>query len=112
MSNTVKEQESYTLVNIFTPLSGRLDDLLAIQLAETQEMRAEASEQGWLSNEVYRATDGSRLVVVTRFRSEDAQAAWRQSSTFAAHLDRIGPLIETVVSIPVQLMAKHEGPTE
>lgn len=103
------QMQPYTLVNIFTPVPGELDALVELQLAETAKMRSQASGLGWLGNEVYRAADGSRLVIVTRFASKEAQKAWAQTDAFAAHVRRIGPLLEKVDSIPVELAAKHES---
>lgn len=99
--------DAYTLVNVFRPVPGRLDDLLDLQLEETAALNPVSSRQGWLGNEVYRATDDSRPVVVTRFRDRAAQAAWAQSPDFVAHLERIRPLIASVELTPVTAVAAH-----
>ena len=100
---------AYTLVNLFTPKPGETDRFIELQLRETAAMREDAVRQGWLGNEVYRARDGQRVVVVTRFADAGAQRDWAGTPAFAAHLDRIGPLLETVESIPVDQVARHRG---
>lgn len=100
---------TYTLVNVFTPKNGASKELLDMQLREMGRLREAAAAAGWLDNEVYRARDGERLVVVTRFESPEAQRAWAASAHFGEHLDRIGPLVERVESIPVEQVARHTG---
>lgn len=101
-----------TLINTFTPKSGNADALLKVQLDEIAKLRGKANETGWLGNEVYRAADGSRLVIVTRFRSKEAKEEWAASPEFAAHLERIAPLIEGVDSLPVTLAGAFHGVEE
>lgn len=99
----------YTLVNIFTPTGGTADRLLDVQMQEMARMNGAAAEAGWLGNEVYWASDSSCLVVVTRFTDAMAAANWRATPDFAAHLERIAPLIARVDSIPVELIASHSA---
>lgn len=101
--------DAYTLVNVFTPKPGETDRFLDMQLRETAAMREDAARKGWLGNEVYRAQDGARVIVVTRFADAEAQRGWAATPAFAAHLDRIGPLLEKVESIPVDQVARHGG---
>lgn len=107
--NALKNSEAYTLINVFTPKAGETDRFLDLQLKETASMRATAAETGWLNNEVYRARDGKNVIVVTRFASAKAQAAWAETPAFAEHLQRIGPLLEHVSSTPVREIARHDG---
>lgn len=99
----------HTLVNIFTPKDGATDRLLDLQLQETRKMRSEAAATGWLGNDVYRAQDGKRLIIVTRFESIAAKQAWAATPSFAAHIERIDPLLKGVESIPVDQVARHIG---
>ncbi|MBM1814307.1 NAD(P)H-dependent oxidoreductase [Pseudosulfitobacter pseudonitzschiae] len=101
-----------TLINTFTPKEGKADKLLDVQLDEIAALRGTAAATGWLGNEVYRATDGSKLVIVTRFRSHEAKEQWAASPEFAAHLERIGPFLEHVVSTPVELAGAFRGLAE
>ncbi|WP_331000920.1 NAD(P)H-dependent oxidoreductase [Paracoccus denitrificans] len=101
--------DAYTLVNVFTPKPGETDRFLDLQLRETAALREGAAQKGWLGNEVYRARDGKWVIVVTRFADAGAQRGWAANPAFAAHLDRIGPLLETVESIPVDQVARHSG---
>ncbi|WP_306028343.1 putative quinol monooxygenase [Stappia sp. MMSF_3263] len=100
---------AWTLVNIFRPHAGRTEEFLALQLAETREMRAEAARAGWLGNEVYIARDGGEVVVVTSFASRAAQEAFAASESFARHRARIAPLLDDVRSMPVRFVARHVG---
>ncbi|MEQ8294130.1 MAG: NAD(P)H-dependent oxidoreductase [Roseovarius sp.] len=103
------EQAEHTLINTFTPRPGMADRLLELQLQEIESLGDTASATGWLGNTIYRATDGVALVIVTRFRSEEAKAQWQASPDFAAHLDRIAPLVESVNSMPVRLAGAFQG---
>ncbi|MBC9247556.1 NAD(P)H-dependent oxidoreductase [Paracoccus sp. 11-3] len=106
--NAMKNSDAYTLVNVFTPKAGETDRFLEQQLKDTADMRATAAETGWLNNEIYRARDGKNVIVVTRFASAEAQAAWAETQAFAEHLERIGPLLEHVSSTPVREIARHD----
>ncbi|XDA98737.1 NAD(P)H-dependent oxidoreductase [Sulfitobacter sp. LCG007] len=99
-----------TLINTFTPKAGETDNFLELQLAEIGKLRAAAAQSGWLGNEVYRAKDGGRVVIVTRFRSREAKEQWAHSSHFAAHLQRIEPLLHHGESVQVDLVARFRGP--
>tara|TARA_R110000751_G_scaffold82548_1_gene166100 strand:- start:330 stop:1226 length:897 start_codon:yes stop_codon:yes gene_type:complete len=103
------DKTNHTLINTFTPKDGNVDTLLAQQLNEIAILRDKATATGWLGNEVYRAADGSKLFIVTRFRSEEAKDQWAGSPEFAAHLERIAPLVEKVDSTPVELAAAFRG---
>lgn len=98
-----------TLINTFTPKGEDADKLLELQLEEIAKLRGKAGETGWLGNEVYRAKDGRKLVVITRFRSEEAKEQWAASPEFAAHLERIGPFVDHVDSLPVDLAGAFQG---
>lgn len=105
-----RRTEPYTLLNIFTPGAAGIDALIAFQLAETRAMADEATAIGWLGNEVHRATDGSSLIVLTRFRDEEAQANWARGERFHRHLEALAPFVDEVVSVPVKLVARHGEP--
>lgn len=99
----------YTLINTFTPKEEGVETLLKLQLDEIESIREEASKAGWLGNDVYRATDDSQLMIVTRFRSEQAKDQWSQSPEFQAHLERIDSLLAHVDSKPVELVETFRG---
>jgi NAD(P)H-dependent FMN reductase len=102
----------HTLINTFSPKGSDVGELLALQLEEMAELRETAAKTGWLGNEIYRATDGSKLVVVTRFSSQQAKECWAASPDFAAHLERISPLLERVESVSVDLAGAFRGVEE
>jgi len=99
--------EDYTLLNVFTPRPKQLDALERLQLSEMKAMSTDAAALGWLGNEVYRTADGTRLVVVTRFRSEAAKQEWGKTAAFAAHVQRLAPLLESVESTPLVFVRSH-----
>lgn len=78
-----------------------------MQMQEITRLSEAAGEAGWLGNEVYWASDSSCLVIVTRFTDAAAAVNWRATPDFAAHLERIAPLVARVHSIPVELIATH-----
>ena len=96
-----------TLINTFSAVDGGMDALAAFQLAEMQDMGAEAAACGWLGNEVYRSLDGASLIVVTRFRSLEARDRWAATERFQRHVQELMPLVKGVASIPVALLAAH-----
>lgn len=101
------EDNAITLINRFTPVEGGLDALVDFQLAEMRRMTPRATEAGWLGNELYRARDGSALIVITRFRSEAARAAWAATEDFARHVEALEPLVTEVDSMPVDLAGRN-----
>lgn len=70
-------------------------------------MDAQATEHGWLNNEVYRSDDGSSLIVVTRFRSPEAKEQWAKTDQFKRHVEDLEPFVESVTSVPVTFVAAH-----
>ncbi|QFT60348.1 FMN-dependent NADPH-azoreductase [Sulfitobacter sp. THAF37] len=105
-------QTIQTLINTFTPTGGDVDALLELQRDEIEKLREKATETGWLGNALYRAADGSRLVIVTSFRSKEAKEKWAGSPEFAAHLKRIEPLVAHVDSMPVSMVGAFSGRRE
>ncbi|MDF1704372.1 MAG: antibiotic biosynthesis monooxygenase [Aeromicrobium sp.] len=99
--------DPYVLINTFTAVQGRNDALTDFQIAEMQDMSAEATAHGWLGNEVYRSHDDSSLIVVTRFRSAAAKEAWASTPRFRRHVEALEPLVQSVTSVPVTPIAAH-----
>lgn len=94
-------------INTFTAVEGGIDALIAFQIAEMQDMSAEATEHGWLGNEVYRSDDDTSLIVLTRFRSSEAKEGWAQTDRFRRHFEGLQPLIQNGTSIPVTFVVAH-----
>lgn len=103
-------QSPFILINTFTAVEGAINALTAFQIAEMQDMSAEATAHGWLGNEVYRSEDDTALIVVTRFRSAEAKQSWAQGERFRQHVAQLQPLIQSVASIPVTFLAAHGDP--
>lgn len=105
--STPTVENPHILVNTFTPVEGGTDALVAFQLAEMQDMAAEAAACGWLGNEVYRSDDGASLIVVTRFRSVEARETWAATTRAQQHVRELLPLVRDVTSVPVRFLAGH-----
>lgn len=102
-----RNQSPYILINTFTAIPGGIDALSAFQIAEMQDMNDEATEHGWLGNEVYGSRDGSSLIVLTRFQSEEAKNAWGRTERFRRHVEDLEPLIQNLSSVPVTFVGAH-----
>lgn len=60
---TDQQNQSLSIsINMFTAVEGGFDALLAFQIAEMQDMSAEATAHGWLGNEAYRSDDDTSLM--------------------------------------------------
>lgn len=82
------------LVNVFTPKPGRMDDFIAAQTAEYVRLKGQV--EGALGNRLLRALDGHRVVNIAYFASVALYDAWRKSTLFDDHLDRIRHLVDAV----------------
>jgi heme-degrading monooxygenase HmoA len=105
-----QDQRPSISINTFTAVEGGVDALAAFQIAEMQDMSAEATAHGWLGNEVYCSDDDTSLIVLTRFRSAEAKESWAQTDRFRQHFEQLQPLIQNVTSIPVTFLAAHGDP--
>ena len=106
-----RNETTYVLVNTFMVVDGGVDALTKFQFAEMQEMGAEASACGWLGNEVFRSEDGASLIVVTSFRSVEADKQWSETERLRQHVRRPMSLVEGITSVPATLLATHgNGP--
>ncbi|MGF1626108.1 MAG: putative quinol monooxygenase [Alphaproteobacteria bacterium] len=86
------ERMPVTVINVFTPRPGRLEDLVAVQQAALPGFRGRVP--GLLGSRFYRALDGRNAVLVSVFETPDDFQQFRGSDLFAAHRDRISPLLE------------------
>lgn len=100
-------QQPYVSMNVFTPVPGGLDALVAFQLDEMRGLSDEAYGRGWLGNEVYRAQDGTRLIVITPYTSREAMQTWTTTERFRQHVAALEPLVEHVSSTPITFVAAH-----
>ncbi|GAB3062610.1 MULTISPECIES: putative quinol monooxygenase [Micrococcales] len=102
-----RHQSPSISINTFTAVEGGIDALTVFQIAEMEDMRAEATAHGWLGNEVYRSDDDTSLIVLTRFRSAEAKENWAQTDRFRRHFEGLKPLIQNGTSIPVTFVVAH-----
>lgn len=88
------EPRPVTIINMFTPKPGRFEDFLAVQQAALPGFRGRVP--GLLGSRFYRALDGRSAVLVSVFETPEDFQQFRGSDLFAAHRDRISPLLEGV----------------
>lgn len=79
------------LVNVFTPLPGKMEAFIAAQTDEYRRLLG--TVKGWIGNRLGLAVDGEKAVNVAIFDSLVAYKAWRDSEAFAVHLDHIKPFV-------------------
>lgn len=96
-----------TLVNTFYAKPGKLDAFLSLQVEEAERLGDVARASGWRGNRIHRSCKGDAAIVVTVFDSREARDAWIASEEFAAHLERIDPLIDRVESRECELVATY-----
>jgi heme-degrading monooxygenase HmoA len=94
----------FVLINTFYAKAGKLDEFIELQIAEARRLRETARQMGWLGNRIHRSVDETSAVIVTAFRSREAQQEWSRSGAFSDHLVRIMPLLERVESHPCELV--------
>jgi heme-degrading monooxygenase HmoA len=85
-------QHNISVINVFTPKPGRLDDFVSLQQSTLPGMRGRVA--GFQGSRFYRATDGRSAVLVSNFESEAHFKQFRESELFAAHRERLSPLLE------------------
>lgn len=81
-----------TLINLFTPKAGHHDDFIAAQTAEYRRLQGRII--GWLGNHLHASVGDARIVNIATFESLQAYNDWREHPDFAAHVERIRPLVE------------------
>ena len=79
------------LVNVFTPVPGRMNDFIAAQTDEYRRLMG--TVEGWIGNRLGLSLDGDKAVNVAIFDSLLSYRKWRDSDAFVAHLDRIQPFV-------------------
>jgi heme-degrading monooxygenase HmoA len=85
-------QAPLVVINVFTPKPGQLDAFVEAQAGGLRRMAGHIP--GLRGGRLYRAADGSRAILVSVFESEAQLSQWLGSPDFAAHRERITPLIE------------------
>jgi quinol monooxygenase YgiN len=81
-----------TVINLFTPKAGRLDDFVAAQKAGLPSFRGQVP--GLRYGSFYRSLDGKTAVLISVFESPAHFEQFRGSELFAAYRDTIVPLLE------------------
>jgi heme-degrading monooxygenase HmoA len=80
-------------INIFTPKPGRVDDFITSQLEGRPRL---GTIRGLNTSRLYRAEDGSRVIVVAEFDSIEAHQEFQKDAAFQAERARLQPLLEGV----------------
>ena len=80
------------VVNVFTPKAGQLDAFVAVQKAGLPALRGKVP--GLRGSRFYRALDERTALLLSVFESAEHFDQFRQSELFAAHRDKLTPLLE------------------
>jgi heme-degrading monooxygenase HmoA len=80
------------VVNRFVIRPGCLDEFIRIQQQVLPQIAS--GLQGWRGTRLYRGIDAESAVLLSAFDSEADYARLRDSVAFAAHRERLMPLIE------------------
>jgi heme-degrading monooxygenase HmoA len=86
------DELTVAVINTFTPKAGRLEDFVRLQESALPGFRGRVP--GLLGSRFYRAQDGRNAVLISVFASAESFQNFLQSDLFAAHRDRISPLLE------------------
>jgi heme-degrading monooxygenase HmoA len=86
------DDRTVAVINTFTPKAGRLEDFVRLQEAALPGFRGRVP--GLLGSRFYRGQDGGNAVLISVFASAESFQRFLQSDLFAAHRDRISPLLE------------------
>jgi heme-degrading monooxygenase HmoA len=93
---------SIAVLNTFTPKPGRLEDFIAVQTAALPGLAAHI--RGFRGSRLYRAADGSRVVMVSVFDTPDELDRFSASEPFIAHRARISELLERAEPVRCELV--------
>jgi heme-degrading monooxygenase HmoA len=92
MSGMNAAGEALIVVNRFVARPGCLDELIRIQQQALPQLAS--GLQGWRGTRLLRGIDGDSAVLLSAFDSEANYVRLRESAAFAAHRERLMPLIE------------------
>lgn len=81
-----------TVINVFTPQPGRIDEFLQMQTEALARFRGRVD--GLRGSRLFRALDGRNAIQVSMFESREALERFTGSDAFASHRDRVMPLLE------------------
>jgi len=83
---------SVVVINVFTPKTGAVEDFLVAQIAALPVLRAGAT--GSRGSRLFRAEDGSKVVMLSVFDTPENFKRFNDSEEFAAHRTKILPYLE------------------
>lgn len=92
MSGATAAGAPLIVVNRFVTRPGCLDEFIRIQQQALPQIAA--GLQGWRGTRLYRGIDADSAVLLSAFDSEADYARLRETAAFAAHRERLRPLIE------------------
>jgi heme-degrading monooxygenase HmoA len=96
------ETKTVVVVNVFTPKPGALDEFLALQIAALPGLRAGAT--GSRGSRLFRAEDNGKAVMVSVFDTAEDFKRFAESAPFAAHRQKMLPLLERSEASRYQLI--------
>jgi heme-degrading monooxygenase HmoA len=84
-------QQSVTTINLFTPKPGKLDEFVEVQKAALSGFRG--AVPGLQTSRFYRSPEAGTAVLISVFDTREHFERFRASELFAAHRERIAPLL-------------------
>lgn len=95
-------RQPIAVLNTFTPKPGALDEFIAVQTAALPGLAA--GIQGFRGSRLYRAADGSKVVMVSVFDAVHELDRFTASEAFIAHRARISRLLERAEPVRCELI--------
>lgn len=83
---------AFTLMNVFTPKAGKLNEFIALQTAALPNLNPGGA--GARGARLYRAQDGSKALLLSSFDSIEDFQRFMASEAFAAHRAKLLPLLD------------------
>ena len=85
-------QPAVTVINVFTPKAERFDAFVEEQHAGLPSFRGKVP--GLIASRFYGSVDSRTAVLMSVWETQGDFEAFRKSELFAAHRDRLSPLLE------------------
>lgn len=92
----------FIAVNTFTPRAGAVEEFVALQTAALPALTAHAA--GWRGTRLYRAADGTKVVMISVFAGVDDFERFEAGPAFASHRARVLPLLERAEPVRCNLL--------
>jgi heme-degrading monooxygenase HmoA len=81
-----------TVINVFTPKAGKLQELIRTQRDTLPGLRAQI--RGLQGSRLYQSQDGKNAVLISVFATPEHLREFQQSALFQQQRERLAPLLE------------------